>query len=120
MDSTWQEPRLRRGRKRRLNSRTSANCFRLPLLRCADVVHDAMHCARPPTSDGKLVYGARRIAAATETLGTVAVSDRAVDCKYLAAQCFQSQFEPGADGSAPVLPGLVLQRLLAVGEVVFR
>ncbi len=51
---------------------------------------------------------------------SVAVSTRAVDCKYLATQCFQSQFEPGDDGSAPVLPGFVLKRLLAVGEVVFR
>jgi len=51
---------------------------------------------------------------------SVPVSDRAAGRKYLAAQCFQSQFEPGADGSAPVLPGFVLQRLLAVGEVVFR
>ncbi len=40
--------------------------------------------------------------------------------KRLAAQCFRSQFEPGAGRSAPVLPAVVLQRLLAVGEVVFR
>lgn len=40
--------------------------------------------------------------------------------KRLAAQCFRSQLEPGAAGTPPVLPGFVLQRLLAVGEVVFR
>jgi len=48
------------------------------------------------------------------------VTDQAVSRKFRAAQCFQSQFQPGADGSAPVLPGFVLRRLLAVGEVVFR
>jgi LmbE family N-acetylglucosaminyl deacetylase len=42
------------------------------------------------------------------------------DRKRLAAQRFHSQFEPAADGSGPVLPPVVLQRLLAVGEVVFR
>jgi LmbE family N-acetylglucosaminyl deacetylase len=51
---------------------------------------------------------------------SIAVPDRAAHRKYLAAQCFQSQFESGADGSAPVLPGFVLRRLLGVGEVVFR
>jgi LmbE family N-acetylglucosaminyl deacetylase len=51
---------------------------------------------------------------------TVPVSDRAASLKHLAAECFQSQFETCADGSAPVLPGFVLRRLLAVGEVVFR
>lgn len=40
--------------------------------------------------------------------------------KQLAAQCFRSQLEPGAGGAPPLLPGFVLQRLLAVGEVVFR
>lgn len=42
------------------------------------------------------------------------------DRKRLAAQRFRSQFVAGADGSGPVLPPVVLQRLLAVGEVVFR
>jgi LmbE family N-acetylglucosaminyl deacetylase len=51
---------------------------------------------------------------------SVPVSDWAVGCKYLAAQSFRSQFGPGADGSDPVLPAFVLQRLLALGEVVFR
>ncbi len=51
---------------------------------------------------------------------SVPVPERAAHRKFLAAQCFQSQFEPGADGSAPVLPGFVLRRLLGVGEVVFR
>lgn len=44
----------------------------------------------------------------------------AVDRKRQAAQCYRSQFEPNSGGSAPVLPTFVLQRLLAVGEVVFR
>lgn len=51
---------------------------------------------------------------------TVRVSEWALDRKHHAAQCFRSQFEPGTDGSPPVLPAFVLQRLLAVGEVVFR
>ncbi len=50
----------------------------------------------------------------------VPVSDRALARKRDAAQCFRSQFEPGAAGTAPVLPMFVLQRLLAVGEMVFR
>jgi LmbE family N-acetylglucosaminyl deacetylase len=40
--------------------------------------------------------------------------------KRVAAHCFRSQLEPGAAGTAPVVPAFVLQRLLAVGEVVFR
>jgi LmbE family N-acetylglucosaminyl deacetylase len=40
--------------------------------------------------------------------------------KQSAAQCFRSQFQPDAEGLAPVLPPFVLQRLLTVGEVVFR
>jgi LmbE family N-acetylglucosaminyl deacetylase len=48
----------------------------------------------------------------------------ALERKRHAAQCFRSQFEPGAAESAPVLPAFVLQRMLAVGlevgEVVFR
>ncbi|BAX91485.1 PIG-L deacetylase family protein [Mycobacterium shigaense] len=51
---------------------------------------------------------------------TVVVSDRAIARKRLAAQCFRSQFGPANAGSAPVLPGFVLPRLLAVGELVFR
>jgi len=50
----------------------------------------------------------------------VPVSERALARKRRAAQCFRSQFEPDTEGLAPVLPPLVLQRLLAVGEVVFR
>lgn len=50
----------------------------------------------------------------------VPLPDWAPGRKHLAAHRFQSQFEAGADGSAPVLPGFVLRRLLAVGEVVFR
>jgi LmbE family N-acetylglucosaminyl deacetylase len=50
---------------------------------------------------------------------SVRVSGRALDRKRRAAQCFRSQLEPiGADAAA-VLPAFVLQRLLAVGEVVF-
>ena len=51
---------------------------------------------------------------------SVPASGRALDRKRLAAQCFRSQLKPGGAHSAPVLPGFVLQRLLAVGEVVFR
>ena len=51
---------------------------------------------------------------------TVPVSDWALSCKPLAAQCFHSQFEPGADGASPGLPPFVLERLLAVCEVIFR
>ncbi len=51
---------------------------------------------------------------------TVPVSGWALSRKRHAAQCFRSQFEPGSGGSAPVLPAFVLQRLLAVGEMVFR
>jgi LmbE family N-acetylglucosaminyl deacetylase len=42
------------------------------------------------------------------------------DRKHNAAQCFRSQFEASAQGAAPTLPAFVLQRLLAVGELVFR
>ncbi|WP_425436653.1 PIG-L deacetylase family protein [Mycobacterium rhizamassiliense] len=55
-----------------------------------------------------------------ENASAVAVSGWAVARKRLAAQCFRSQFEPGAAQSAPVLPAFVLPRLLAVGELVFR
>ncbi|BBX65850.1 acetylglucosaminylphosphatidylinositol deacetylase [Mycobacterium saskatchewanense] len=47
------------------------------------------------------------------------LSDRALDRKRTAVRCFRSQFSPGADGSPPVLPPFVLERLLAVGEVLF-
>jgi LmbE family N-acetylglucosaminyl deacetylase len=50
----------------------------------------------------------------------VPMSDWARDRKQLAAQRFRSQFEAADDGSGPVLPPVVLRRLLAVGEVVFR
>ncbi|OBA80323.1 LmbE family protein [Mycobacterium sp. 1164966.3] len=55
-----------------------------------------------------------------ETAHRVPISRWAVERKRLAAQCFCSQFKTGADGSAPVLPEFVLERLLEVGEVVFR
>lgn len=40
--------------------------------------------------------------------------------KRRAAQCYRSQLEPTDGESSPTLPRFVLQRLLAVGEVVFR
>ncbi len=49
----------------------------------------------------------------------VRVSGRALERKRQAAQCFRSQFRPGAADAAPVLAPFVLQRSLAVGEVVF-
>jgi len=50
----------------------------------------------------------------------VGVSDWALRRKCSAAQRFRSQFESSAGGPPPVLPPSVLQRLLAVSEVVFR
>ena len=50
---------------------------------------------------------------------SVRVSGRALDRKRRAAQCFRSQLEPIGADAPPVLPGFVLQRLLAVGEMVF-
>ncbi|RAU97558.1 PIG-L family deacetylase [Mycobacterium colombiense] len=44
----------------------------------------------------------------------------AVEHKRRAAHFYRSQFEPNGTQSSPILPGFVLQRLLAVGEVVFR
>ncbi|HTX93919.1 MAG TPA: PIG-L family deacetylase [Mycobacterium sp.] len=44
----------------------------------------------------------------------------AVNRKRQAAQCYRSQLQVNHGESAPVLPAFVLQRLLAVGEVVFR
>lgn len=44
----------------------------------------------------------------------------ALSRKRLAAHCFRSQLEAGTADSPPTLPTFVLQRLLAVGEVVFR
>jgi LmbE family N-acetylglucosaminyl deacetylase len=51
---------------------------------------------------------------------SVRVSGWALDRKRHAAQCFRSQLQPIGTDKAPVLPAFVLQRLLAVGEVVFR
>ncbi|OBJ18696.1 LmbE family protein [Mycobacterium colombiense] len=50
----------------------------------------------------------------------VPTSRWAMERKRRAAQCYRSQFGRGGDGGAPNLPGFVLPRLLAVGEVVFR
>ncbi|OCB28749.1 LmbE family protein [Mycobacterium malmoense] len=44
----------------------------------------------------------------------------AVNRKRQAAQCYRSQLRPGRGETPPVLPPFVVQRLLAVGEVVFR
>ncbi|HET9890493.1 MAG TPA: PIG-L family deacetylase [Mycobacterium sp.] len=44
----------------------------------------------------------------------------ATERKRRAAQCFRSQFDSNTGGPAPILPGFVLPRLIAVGEVVFR
>jgi LmbE family N-acetylglucosaminyl deacetylase len=44
----------------------------------------------------------------------------AVNRKRQAAQCYRSQLRPGRGETPPTLPPFVLQRLLAVGEVVFR
>jgi LmbE family N-acetylglucosaminyl deacetylase len=44
----------------------------------------------------------------------------AVSRKRLAAHCFRSQLKAGTGDSPPVVPAFVLQRLLAVGELVFR
>lgn len=48
---------------------------------------------------------------------TVPLDDWAVQRKRQAAQCFRSQFEP--HGPDAVLPPFVLERLMAVGEMVF-
>jgi hypothetical protein len=55
-----------------------------------------------------------------ERAHSVPVPGEALARKRLAAHCFRSQLEPAAGGTVPVLPAFVLQRLLAVGEVVFR
>lgn len=44
----------------------------------------------------------------------------ATERKRRAAQCYRSQFDSYTGGPAGILPGFVLPRLLAVGEVVFR
>jgi len=54
-----------------------------------------------------------------ERARSVPVPAWAHDRKRLAAHCFRSQFEASGPGRAPVLPAFVLQRLLAVGELVF-
>ena len=51
---------------------------------------------------------------------SVPVSAWALKQKRHAAQCFRSQFAASTPGTAPVLPAFVLQRLLTVGELVFR
>ena len=55
-----------------------------------------------------------------ERAHSVPLTRWALGRKRLAAQCFRSQFASPTAGSPPVLPAFVLQRLLAVGEVVFR
>ena len=48
------------------------------------------------------------------------VSGPELDRKRRAMQCFHSQLESPSGGGAPVLPPFVVDRLLAVGEMVFR
>lgn len=48
----------------------------------------------------------------------VRLTDEAMAMKRRAIQCFSSQIQPTPDG-VPVLPPVVVRRLLAVGEVVF-
>jgi LmbE family N-acetylglucosaminyl deacetylase len=48
----------------------------------------------------------------------VKLTDEALAMKQIATQCFSSQIEPGPSGD-PVLPPVVVRRLLTVGEVVF-
>ena len=50
---------------------------------------------------------------------TVPLTDAAIERKSAAAQCFRSQFEP-AESTRAGAAAVVLHRLLAVGEVVFR
>ena len=50
----------------------------------------------------------------------VPLTPEAVGRKRIAAQLFQSQQEDRDENSGPVLPPFVLDRLLVVGEVVFR
>lgn len=50
----------------------------------------------------------------------IPLTDEARRRKHAAAHCFRSQFESPSAGYDPVLPPAVLQRLLTVGEVVFR
>lgn len=49
---------------------------------------------------------------------SVPLESWALELKSSAAQCFRSQFEP--HGPDAVLPPFVLERLMAVGEMVFR
>jgi LmbE family N-acetylglucosaminyl deacetylase len=49
---------------------------------------------------------------------SVPLTDWALERKSQAAQCFRSQFEPY--GAEAVLPPFVLDRLMTVGEIVFR
>jgi LmbE family N-acetylglucosaminyl deacetylase len=50
----------------------------------------------------------------------VALTPEAVGRKRIAAQLFQSQQEDRDENRGPILPPFVLDRLLLVGEVVFR
>src|SRR4029079_14498950 len=50
----------------------------------------------------------------------VALTPEAVGRKRVAAQLFQSQQEDRDENAGPILPPFVLDRLLVVGEVVFR
>ena len=54
-----------------------------------------------------------------DRLRAVPVDAHAVDRKVAAAQCYRTQVEVAGAGTEPLLPPFVLQRLLAVREVVF-
>jgi LmbE family N-acetylglucosaminyl deacetylase len=54
-----------------------------------------------------------------ERLRAAPVAPDALDRKAAAVRCYRSQVESGGVGATPPLPSFVLQRLLAVREVVF-
>ncbi len=54
-----------------------------------------------------------------DRLRAVPVVADALDRKAAAAQCYRSQIEVAGADRAPLLPSFVVERLLAVGEVVF-
>ena len=54
-----------------------------------------------------------------DRLRALPVDGHAVDRKMAAAQCYRTQVEVAGSGTEPLLPPFVLQRLLALKEVVF-
>lgn len=49
----------------------------------------------------------------------MAVTAEALERKAAAANCFRSQTGPGPDGATAIVPPFALERLMALGEVVF-